>query len=336
MTAARPKGLIVAGRGIPLVANKPLVLYGLDAMRSAGIREVGIVAGAATGAAIRELADDGLGAGLRLRYMSGGPGASPVEALAAAADFVEDSPCVVQLRDGLMRGDLTPLLDELGRDALDALLLLDPAEPAPEGVAGLDDKRLLRLAGESGRPARLAGVHVLGPRVVREARSGGNLVELLGRVLADGGRARARSFSGSWRPVCEHEDLLEANRVVLDDLHPPGPPEGELVDSRVQGRVLIGPGTRLESTVVRGPVVIGSRVQLRHAYIGPYTSIGDEVEIEGAEIEHSVILPGAIIENLGGRLEASVVGRGAKVFRDFALPRAMRLRIADGDEICLA
>jgi glucose-1-phosphate thymidylyltransferase len=178
-------------------------------------------------------------------------------------------------------------------------------------------------------------VHVLGPRVVRAARNGGSLVELLQRVIADGGRARVRTFAGLWRAIGDHEELLEENRAVIDDLHP-GPSLGELVDSRDQGRVLIGPGTTLESTVVRGPAVIGSRVQLRHAYIGPYSSIGDDVEIDGAEVEHSVILPGASIKHPGDRLEASVVGRGARVLRDFGLPRALRLRIADGDEVCLA
>ena len=335
MTAARPKGLIVARGAIPLVANKPLPLYGLDAMRSAGISEVGIVATPTAGAAIRELIQDGAAAGLEVRLLRRA-GPSPVASLAAAASFVDQSPCVVQLRDGLVRGDLAPLLDELTHDDLDALLLLDPTEPASEDVTGLDDLRLLRMTGQSRHSGRLAGVHVLGPRTVRAACGGaGTLVDLLRRVLADGGRARARPFEGSWRPVARHEELLEANRVVLDDLHP-GPVQGELIDSRIQGRVLIGQNTRLEATTVRGPAVIGSHVQLRHAYIGPYTSIGDGVEIEGSEVEHSVVLPGAVIKHLGGRLEASVVGRGAKVFRDFTLPRAMRLRIADGDEVCLA
>jgi glucose-1-phosphate thymidylyltransferase len=241
----------------------------------------------------------------------------------------------VQLRDGLVRGDLGPLLEELQRDALDALLLLDSAENGGQGTAGIEDKRLLRLAGDPPGPGRLAGVHVLGPKVMRAARVGGSLLELMSRVLADGGRARTRRFDGSWRPVAQDEELLEANRVVLDDLHP-GPCQGTLTGSRIQGRVVIGPGTRLESTLVRGPAVIGSRVRLKHAYIGPYSSIGDDVEIEGAEVEHSVVLPGAVIKHLGVRLEASVVGRGAKVFRDFTLPRALRLRIADGDEVCLA
>jgi glucose-1-phosphate thymidylyltransferase len=331
MTAMRAKGLFIADDGLAPVANKPLVLYGLDAMRSAGIREVGIAADAPVAESIRELIGQELGGGMRVRYLPSRPGAEPGECLAAAAPFLGDSPCVAQLRDGLVRGDVRPLVEELVRDDLDALLLLDPAG---ETLTSLDDQRLLRLAGGDSSDC-LAGVHVLGPRLVQEAARGGCLAEQLDRVVAAGGRARTRCFEGAWKQVARSDELLEANRLVLDDLHA-GPWRGELIDSRVEGRVSIGPGAVLESTVVRGPAVIGSRARLRHAYIGPYTSIGDEVEVEGAEIEHSIVMPGAVIQNLDGRLEGSVVGRGAKLYRDFALPRAMRVRLADGDEIALS
>lgn len=329
--AERAKGLVIADRQLAPVANKPLVLYGLDAMRAAGIREVGIVADEHAGEAIRALVGEELGAGVRIRYLPRRPEDDPAECLAAAAPFLGDSPCVAQFTDGLVRGDLRPLVDELVGDDLDALLLLDVSG---EALTNLDDHRLLRLAGDTAS-GPLAGIHVLGPRLVREAANGGCLDQLVDRLLTAGGRARTRPFEGTWKYVGRTEELLEANRLVLDDLHG-GPWRGELIDSRIEGRVSIGPGAVLESTVVRGPCVIGSRARLRHAYVGPYTSIGDEVEIEGAEVEHSIVLPGAVIKHLGGRLEASVVGRGAKLFRDFALPRAMRVQLADGDEIALS
>ena len=329
--AERAKGLVIADRQLAPVANKPLVLYGLDAMRAAGIREVGIVADEHAGEAIRALVGEELGAGVRIRYLPRRPEDDPAECLAAAAPFLGDSPCVAQFTDGLVRGDLRPLVDEIVGDDLDALLLLDVSG---EALTNLDDHRLLRLAGDTAS-GPLAGIHVLGPRLVREAANGGCLDELVDRLLTAGGRARTGPFEGTWKQVGHTEELLEANRLVLDDLHA-GPWHGEVIDSRIEGRVSIGPGAVLESTVVRGPCVIGSRARLRHAYVGPYTSIGDEVEIEGAEVEHSIVLPGAVIKHLGGRLEASVVGRGAKLFRDFALPRAMRVQLADGDEIALS
>jgi glucose-1-phosphate thymidylyltransferase len=331
MAAERAKGLLLADHGLVPVANRPLLLYGLDAMRAAGIREVGILAEGAVGEAIRGLIGKERGAGVRVRYLPGRPGADAGECLAAAAPFLGGSPCVAQLESGLVRGEVQPLVDELVRDGLDALLLVDPSRRT---VTSLGQRRLLRLV--DGDPsAPLAGFHVLGPRLVREAAGGGSLAEIVERLLAGGGCARTRPSDGAWKQVARTDELLEANRVVLDELEP-GLWRGELIESRVEGRVSIGPGAVLESSVVRGPSVIGSRARLRHAYVGPYTAIGDEVEVVGAEIEHSIVLPGAVIRHVGGRLEASVVGRRARLFRDFALPKAMRVRLADGDEIALS
>ena len=101
----------------------------------------------------------------------------------------------------------------------------------------------------------------------------------------------------------------------------------------VQGAVAIHPTARLESTVVRGPAVIGPRVRLTDAYVGPYTSIAEDVMIDGAEIEHSIVLHGTRICHLGRRLEGSVIGANARIFRDFRLPNALRLSVGDGAEV---
>jgi glucose-1-phosphate thymidylyltransferase len=93
---------------------------------------------------------------------------------------------------------------------------------------------------------------------------------------------------------------------------------------------------RIESSVVRGPVVIGPGARLRNAYVGPYTSIGRDVLIEGSEVEHSIVMPEASIKHLGGRLEASIVGARAQVYRDFRLPTALRLNVGEGAEVSLA
>jgi glucose-1-phosphate thymidylyltransferase len=143
-----------------------------------------------------------------------------------------------------------------------------------------------------------------------------------------------RHASGWWRFGRGTEAALEGNRFALESLAET-PLRGEIIDSRIQGPVSIHPTARLESTIVRGPAVIGAGVRLRDAYVGPYTSIGNDVLIEGAEVEHSIVMPEASIRHLGGRLEASVVGPSARVFRDFRLPRALRLTVGRGAEVSL-
>jgi len=155
------------------------------------------------------------------------------------------------------------------------------------------------------------------------------------RVVGDrGGRVSRQGVSQWWRDGVRPGSVLEGNRFVLEGLRGKGV-EANLIDSRIEGLVSIHPSARLESSIVRGPAIIGARVELIDAYVGPYTAVGDDVVVEGAEIEHSVILPGASIRHLGGRLEASVVGPKARVFRDFRLPKALRLNVGEGAEVSL-
>ena len=128
--------------------------------------------------------------------------------------------------------------------------------------------------------------------------------------------------------------MLQANRFFLSALRP-GPVDARLENTDLQGPVVINQSARLSSAVVRGPVIIGAGVEVSDAYVGPYTSVGPEVVIENAEVENSILLPGASIRHLGGRLEASIVGRRARVFRDFRLPRAFRLTVGEGAEVAL-
>jgi glucose-1-phosphate thymidylyltransferase len=129
-------------------------------------------------------------------------------------------------------------------------------------------------------------------------------------------------------------DLLELNRIVLDQQTPEVDPAAG-GDNRIEGRVIIHPTAEISSSIILGPTIIGPGARVSNSYIGPYTSIGAGAEIEGAEIERSIISDGARIMHVSGRIEASTVGRRARIFRDFALPRAMRLHVGDGVELAL-
>jgi glucose-1-phosphate thymidylyltransferase len=157
---------------------------------------------------------------------------------------------------------------------------------------------------------------------------------LVERVRQRGGRVATCYATDWWCFRGGTDGLLEGNRFALEGRRADYD-RAQLADSQVQGAVIVHPNARIRSSVIRGPVIIGARARLRDAYIGPYTSIGEDVLIEGAEIEHSVVLPGASIRHLGGRLEASVIGRKSRVFRDFRLPRALRLTVGEGAEVCL-
>jgi glucose-1-phosphate thymidylyltransferase len=343
------KGVILAGSSpgrppfgaavpAPLapVANRPIVTHAVERLRAAGVDDVAVVsAPALEGDLARALR------GLDTRQLRLSDERDLAGALRAAAPFVGDDPFVLQTGDGLLGHDVEPFADVAG-DGPDTVLLVH-RDPEIGDAERLDSRRMLRMADVEVDPAGLAvaGVSLFGPGVLGHAQSLledrpqvtrlADVVELLWRA---GGHVHVRMVR-SWRRYDgDVQNLLDLNRMVLEGLatdREPAVGEG----TRVQGRVVVDPTATVRASIIRGPVIIGARAQVEDAYIGPYTSIGADVRVQGAEIEHSIVLDGASIFHIGERLEASIVGRGARVFRDFSLPRAMRLHVGDGVEVAL-
>jgi glucose-1-phosphate thymidylyltransferase len=344
------KGVILAGSatgrpplgaGVPAplapVANRPIVTHAVERLRATGVDEVAIVSAPA-------LEDDLQRAlrGLETRQLRLSEGRGLAGALRAAAPFVGDDPFVLQTGDGLLGHDVEPFADVVADDGPDTILLVH-RDPEIGDAERLDSRRMLRMADVEVDPAGLAvaGVSLFGPGALGRAQSLlqdrpqvtrlADVVEVLWRA---GGHVHVRMVR-SWRRYDGAvENLLDLNRMVLEGLDVEREPQvGE--GTRVQGRVVVDPTATVRASIIRGPVIIGARAQVEDAYIGPYTSIGADVRVQGAEIEHSIVLDGASISHIGERLEASIVGRHARVFRDFSLPRAMRLHVGDGVEVAL-
>jgi glucose-1-phosphate thymidylyltransferase len=166
-------------------------------------------------------------------------------------------------------------------------------------------------------------------------RCGGADLAAAGKLLvASGGRVGLCPGDGWHRYRGHGADLLTLNRMVLDRLGGSIPPSAR-AGNRFEGRVLVDPTATLRSSVITGPAVIGPRATVIDAYVGPYTSIGAGARIEGVEIERSIVAAGASVVHVGGRLVSSLVGRDARVYRDFSLPRALRLWVGSGDEVAL-
>jgi glucose-1-phosphate thymidylyltransferase len=187
----------------------------------------------------------------------------------------------------------------------------------------------------------LAGVAAFTPAIFAAARAIApswrgrlELADAVTRLVGDGATVGAHVTDGWWACGGRPEALLEANRVVLDELVT-SLEDVDLSEARVRGRVSIHPSARISSSVVRGPAIIGAGAQVYDARIGPYTSIGRDACVDGAEVEDSIVLPGALIQHLALRLEGSVIGTEAKIFRDFALPNAIRVWVGDGVEVSL-
>jgi glucose-1-phosphate thymidylyltransferase len=322
------------------VANQPLIRHALDWLEGCGVQQVAIVLSEGAASEVRRAVGEPRDWRFETRWLEQMPGERFLESLAALEDFLAGEPFVLHLADTLARRDLDTLLGAAA-PADDEALLVVPEAAQADG-ARVIQLRARRDGGTStaGGADIPAGVAVLGAAVsaaggALDAFPHGGLEVVANRVRELGGRVRTHAAAGWWRFQGGADALLEGNRFALEGIAADYN-EATLSRSDIQGAVVAHPTVRIESSVVRGPAVIGPGARLRDAYVGPYTCVARDVLIEGAEVEHSIIMPEASIRHLGGRLEASIVGARAQVFRDFRLPTALRLNVGEGAEVSLA
>ncbi len=304
-TRLRPITHTSAKQLVP-VANKPVLFYGIEALVDAGVTEIGIIIAPETGDEIREAAGDGSAFGAAITYIVQDKPAGLAHAVLTAEEFIGGSPFVMYLGDNLLADGLRGLVSTFRSEEPDALILLTPVDdPQSYGVAELDGERIVRLVEKPKDPPSnlaLVGVYLFAPPIFEAARAlkpswRGELeiTEAIQSLIEEGKAVRSEVVSGWWKDTGQLADMLEANRLVLEEIETKI--DGEVDEtSRVEGRVVVEPGAVLKNSVVRGPAVIGAGARIEDAYVGPYTSIGDDVCIRRSEVEHSIILC-----RLGGR-----------------------------------
>jgi glucose-1-phosphate thymidylyltransferase len=341
-TRLRPITHTSAKQLVP-VANRPVLFYGLEALRDAGVTDVGIVVGD-TQAEIEAAVGDGSALGIRVTYIRQEAPLGLAHAVLTAEEFLAGSPFVMYLGDNLLRDGITELVDRFRAGGMDALILLQRVpDPGSYGVAELEDGRVVRLVEKPSDPRSdlaLVGVYMFSPAIMESARairpSGRGELEITDAIqhLIDRGlTVEPHEVTGWWKDTGRLEDMLEANRLVLDVIEPRV--EGELVESTIEGRVALDAGARLVRSSVRGPAVIGPGALVEDAYIGPYSAISAGVVVRRAEVEHSILLEDSRIEDLDARVESSLIGRGVTIARTAGKPRAYRFMVGDSSSIGL-
>jgi len=346
------RGLVVVEDGVPSrqsdarnrvpalehVANRPILEHVLDALQQAGVEEVLLVASSAVGHTLRERLHPR--ADIAVRYLEQAAPLDLPTAIRLAAPAVGDAPCIVHRATGLLDEPLARFVSRL-RNAPDALLIAHQASSPDERLSPATQDMLHVAEFNADHALAMAGVWLFGPRAMPIVASSpwplGSDVDLtrLGRRIAAAGGAFHVELADSWRQYRgDPLELLELNRIVLDRLDS-GMRRPANNGNSIEGRVWIHEAASVHASVIVGPTVIGPGARVTDSYIGPYTSIGERACVEGAEVERSIISAGASVKHVGGRLVASVVGRDARVFRDFSLPRALRLRVGEGTEVAL-
>jgi glucose-1-phosphate thymidylyltransferase len=348
--ADAPAGWQGEAPGLQQVANRAIVCHALEALATPAVDRLAIVAAPEQLPAIRTAVDEDPAGRLDPVFLALDGRRDLVGALRAAAPFVGDSPAILHLATGLLGHAVDPILD--AGDGADLLMLLHNGD-GPHTAIGAVTERLLGVSDIGGGASRLGLVEVarfapgvvaraarVGPEPADDAPDGDlphpphELVRVADRLAGDGLGVAAGMVSGWCSYSTDPRNLLELNRSVLDRQPAvAGPPAGP--GNRVEGRVVVHPTAEVSSSVLLGPCLIGPGARVSDSYVGPYTTLGPGAVLEGSEVVRSIVAEGARILHVGDRIEGSTIGRRASIFRDFALPRAMRLHVGADVEVAL-
>ncbi|RSM42867.1 glucose-1-phosphate thymidylyltransferase [Actinoplanes sp. ATCC 53533] len=339
-TRLRPITHTSAKQLIP-IANKPVIFYVLESIAEVGIIEVGIVVGD-TAAEVQRAIGDGSAWGLKVTYL---PQAAPLglaHTVLIAREFLGDDDFVMYLGDNFLIGGITKLVEQFRGDRPAAQIMLTKvADPRAFGVAELDvDGRLIGLEEKPENPKSdlalvgvflfTAAVHAIVAGLTPSARGELEISDAISMLMRAGHPVVTTITEGYWKDTGNVADILEVNRLVLEELAPEV--AGVVDNSELIGRVTVAPGAVVRGSRIVGPVIIGSGSVVEDSYVGPFTSIAEDCRIIESELEYSVVLGGSVIRGVG-RIEASLIGREVEVIPAPRTPRAHRLLLGDHSKV---
>jgi glucose-1-phosphate thymidylyltransferase len=324
------------------VANKPILFYPIEDVIEAGAKDIGIILGPNKDQVIETVNSVEWNANIEFIYQGEPKGLA--HTILISEDFLGDDEFIMYLGDNIIKGGIAKHAEKFRKLDPDALVLLTEVDdPQRFGVAEFDEhggvKRLVEKPKVPPSNFALAGIYFFKLVIIEACKSikpsWRNELEITDAIqwLIDSGRrVEASSVEGWWKDTGKAEDILEANRLILDDMKPKN--DGELLDSKVYGRAVIGKGSVIENSTVKGPCIIGRNCKISSSYVGPYTSINDECTIEGTEIEDSVIMSGCSIHN-AGRIIESLIGKNVRIRENGLKPQGNRFIVGDNSEIAL-
>src|SRR5258707_426364 len=354
------KGLILSGgkgtRLYPLtytrakqlipVANKPVLFRVIEAIRDAGIAEIGIVIGE-TGPEIREAVGEGSQFGVKITYIPQDAPAGLAHAVKISRDFLQDDRFVMFLGDNVIQGGISPLIADFAHhnDWNSQIVLTRVEHPEQYGVAQLTaDGRIERLVEKPKQPLSdlaLVGIYMFDQHIfeateaIKPSERGElEITDAIQWLVEHGYQVYPHVHTGWWIDTGRPDDMFTANDHVLEELQPEI--RGSLdAESSVDSRVTVEQGAEIIGSTIRGPAIIGEGSRIVNSYVGPFTSVYHHVTIEHCEIEHSIVLEYSSLHNIEARISGSLIGRNVEMDRAPARPRALKLTLGDYSKVGL-
>jgi len=342
-TRLRPITHTRAKQLIP-VANKPVLFYGLESIARAGIKKVGIVVGE-TCEEIKSAVGDGSRFNIQVDYIYQEKPLGLAHAVLISKDYLGSEPFVMYLGDNLLKNEISRFVNQFNDARPNSQILLAHVKrPEQFGVAELDGEKVVRLVEKPKQPKSdlaLVGVYLFDENIhaaVRQIkpsfRGELEITDAIQWLIDHGLVVHFQIVDGWWKDTGKVEDLLEANRMILDELQTRI--DGEVCpESKVEFKVVIEKGARVIKSLVRGPAVIGAGAIIENAYIGPFTSIAENCVVRRAEVEHTILMAESKVENVARRISDSLVGRNSIIRSSGQKPETLRLIVGDSSEVDL-
>lgn len=334
ITYTRAKQLVPVG-------NIPIIYFGIRAIRDAGITDIGIVVGD-TRHEIMEILKDGSQFGVSFTYIYQEQPLGLAHAVKVSKDFLKDDSFVMYLGDNLILSGIKSLVSEFSEKKPDATLLLSHVkDPQRFGVAELSGDRIISLEEKPEHPKSdlaLVGVYMFNKKIfnaienIKPSKRGElEITDAIQFLIDEKGTVLSHIVSGWWKDTGKLQDMLEANRMYLDTIE--SKIDGEIIQSKIEHKVIIGHNSTIKDSTIRGPVVIGDNCFIEDSFIGPFTSVGDHVNICNSEVENSIIMEQCRILDIETCITDSLLGKMAQVKKTNDKPRRHRLMIGEMSSI---
>jgi glucose-1-phosphate thymidylyltransferase len=340
-TRLRPITHTSAKQLVP-VANKPILFYGIEAIREAGITDVGIIVGD-TANEIKAAVGDGEKFGIRTTYIQQDAPLGLAHAVKIARDYIGGDRFVMYLGDNLIVDGIKSFVERFETAKPNSqILLAHVPNPQDFGVAELDGDKVVKLVEKPEEPKTdlaLVGVYMFDESVFEACdkikpswRNELEITDAIQYLIENGSDVQSQVIGGWWKDTGKLEDMLEANRMILGRLDTRI--EGDVDEkSKIDNKVVLEKGCKVVNCVLRGPLIIGEGTTIVDSYIGPFTSINYGCQIRGSEIEHSIILENSKISDVTGRIESSLVGKNVVIEKHSQLPKAYKFMVGDYSQI---
>ena len=344
-TRLRPLTHTAAKHLIP-VANKPILEYGIEALREAGIRDIALVVGHSQGE-IRAAIGDGSDLGVSITYVEQTNPRGLAHALYVARDFVGDDRVLMYLGDNFISGGITDFVNAyLESGAQAAILLNEVSDPTHFGIAELERGQVVRVIEKPKVPPSnlaIVGVYAFDSVVFRaiegtspSARGELEITDTIQTLIDEGRKVLPFILTRWWKDTGRPADVLDLNRRLLEQMDESSVQGSVCAESEVSGRVRVGKGTEITESVLRGPIMVGNNCRLSNCYLGPFTSIGDRVTITDTEIQYSIIMDGSEVRGIAAPVDQSIIGRNVILVHTNNKPRAHRFILADDSRVEVA